>query len=208
MDQWYFERDGSPAGPVAFDELQRLARTGVVGRDSRVWSEGMSDWVAAGTVERLWASEPRPFEAAVVPASAAPAYHPAAPLAAEVGMRTPSHGASLASAVDVEKMVGNMRFVGLFTIIWGALSCLGIITAVIGIPMVIAGIRLREAADRFEQYARAGDDGALAAALERQGSYFFIQKVFILIALAFMVLYFVAIFFFLGSMGMAGLAGQ
>ena len=212
-DQWYFEKDGSPAGPVSFDELQRLAQTGVLARDVRVWSEGMSDWVAAGTVDRLWsasapaamaASAGEPFASAVAVAPR-PA---AAPLAAEVGLRTAGHGMALASTVDVDKMVGDMRFVGIATIVYGALTCLGVITAIVGVPLIIMGLRLREAAEEFERYARAGDEGALGTALEKQGSYFYIQKIFILISLAFMVLYVVVLFAIIGTAGLAGLSGM
>lgn len=49
----------------------------------------------------------------------------------------------------VRKMTGDMRFVGLFTIIGGAFACLGIITAIIGVPVIISGLRLHEAADSF-----------------------------------------------------------
>jgi hypothetical protein len=105
-------------------------------------------------------------------------------------------------------MVGDMRFVGIFTLIYGALTCLGIITAIIGVPVIIMGLRLREAAEHFERYARAGDAHALTAALERQAKYFRIQKIFLLIALAFMAIYFLVIFFVFGSMGIAGLTGQ
>ncbi len=216
-DQWYFERDGAPAGPVSFDEMQRLARTGVLSRDSRVWSEGMSDWVGAGTVERIWAAPAQQaFDAPVVPAAATaapvqayqqPVYQqPAAPLAAEVGLRTPSYG--VAMGPDVEGMVADMRFVGIFTLIYGAFTCLGIITAIIGVPVIIMGLRLREAAEQFERYARAGDTQALSAALERQGKYFRIQKIFLLISLAFMALYFIVIFFVIGTAGIAGLSAM
>jgi hypothetical protein len=216
-DQWYFERDGAPAGPVSFDEMQRLARTGVLARESRVWSEGMSDWVAAGSVERIWSAPAaqHSFDAPAMPVAAAspapvhaqPVYHqPAAPLAAEVGLRTPSYG--VAMGPDVEGMVGDMRFVGIFTLIYGAFTCLGIITAIIGVPVIIMGLRLREAAEQFERYARAGDTQALSAALERQAKYFRIQKIFLLISLAFMALYFIVIFFVIGTAGIAGLSGM
>jgi hypothetical protein len=176
----------------------------------------MSDWVAAGSVDRIWAAPAaathQPFDAPVVPAAAAPAaavaaqpaYH--APLAAEMGMRAPAHG--VATSADVEGMVGDMRFVGIFTLIYGAFTCLGIITAVIGVPVIIMGLRLREAAEQFERYARSGDGNALASALERQASYFRIQKIFLLIALAFMVLYFLVIFFVIGTAGLSGLSNM
>ena len=46
------------------------------------------------------------------------------------------------------KMTSDMRFVGLFTIIYGAINCLSIIGAVIGVTMIFIGIRMREAADQ------------------------------------------------------------
>ena len=42
---------------------------------------------------------------------------------------------------NLRKMSGDMGFYGIFTIIVGAFSCLGIISAVVGIPMIIAGLR-------------------------------------------------------------------
>jgi len=71
-DQWYFEREGAPAGPITFAELQRLAASGIISRATRAWSEGMTDWVPAGTIPQL-------FEAAS-PALAAQAFEaPTAP---------------------------------------------------------------------------------------------------------------------------------
>ncbi len=223
MDQWYFERDGSPAGPVSFDEIQRLAQTGVLARDTRVWSEGMSDWVAAGTIDRIWATSapaaaapPAPVAPAAPSYGGAPAYTPpapaytppapayaapqAAPLASAVGLRPAGHGMSMTTTVDLDKMIGDMRFVGIFTIIMGALTCLGIITAIVGVPVIIMGLRLREAADQFERYARAGDEVSLGAALEKQSSYFRIQKIFLMIYLGFIVLYVIGLMLFAGSM--------
>jgi hypothetical protein len=87
----------------------------------------------------------------------------------------------------------NMRFVGIFTIIYGALACLSIIGAIVGIPIIIAGNRLREAADSFEHYVISGDAQSLQTAIEKQGRYFFIQKVFIIIGLIFIAIYLVVI---------------
>lgn len=97
----------------------------------------------------------------------------------------------------VQKLNSDMRFVGIFTIIGGAIACLGIITAVIGVPLIISGLRLREAADSFTAYLASGDLTALQQGLERQGRYFFIQKVYIIVGLALFGLYliFFAVFF-------------
>ena len=42
-----------------------------------------------------------------------------------------------------DKMTSDMRFVGLFTIIYGVLTCLTIIGALIGVPTIIIGLRIR-----------------------------------------------------------------
>jgi hypothetical protein len=74
----------------------------------------------------------------------------------------------------VAKLNGDMRFVGIFNIVYGAILCLSIIGAIVGVPLIIGGIRLREAADSFEVYLRSSDFAALEKGLERQGRFFFI----------------------------------
>ena len=91
--------------------------------------------------------------------------------------------------MTVSKMSGDMRFVGIFYIIMGALYCLSIIGALVGIPLIICGLRLREAADYFTSYLGSNDSGILERAFERQGSFFFIQKVLLIISLILIVLY-------------------
>ncbi|MBE2190290.1 MAG: DUF5362 domain-containing protein [Candidatus Kapabacteria bacterium] len=68
----------------------------------------------------------------------------------------------------IKKMNTDMRFVGIFSIIYGALTCIGIVTAIIGIPYIIMGIRLRESADHFARYIELGDEMDLNMALEKQ----------------------------------------
>ncbi|MBN1301493.1 MAG: DUF5362 domain-containing protein [Melioribacteraceae bacterium] len=87
------------------------------------------------------------------------------------------------------KMVSDMKFVGLFTIIYGALSCLSIIGAVIGIPLIIAGLRLREAAEEYTIFQSISDNNALKRAFEKQQKYFNILKILIIVGLALLVLY-------------------
>jgi hypothetical protein len=89
----------------------------------------------------------------------------------------------------VNKMTGDMQFVGVFYIIIGALECLSIIGAIVGIPLIICGLRLRESADSFRGYLMSGDSMMLERALEREGRFFFIQKVLLIITIVFFVLY-------------------
>ena len=102
----------------------------------------------------------------------------------------------------VNKMAGDMNFVGIFYIIIGAIECLTIIGAVVGIPLIISGLRLRESSDSFRMYLNAGDSGMLERALERESRFFYIQKIFIIISIALFVLYIV--FFIVFGLTMLG----
>lgn len=93
----------------------------------------------------------------------------------------------------ISKLSSDMRFVGIFFIIVGVLYSLTIIGAVMGIPLIISGLRLRESSDSFSSYMLSGDNNMLERALERQSRFFFIQKIFIIITLIVMVVYIIAI---------------
>jgi hypothetical protein len=94
----------------------------------------------------------------------------------------------------IKKMNSDIRFLGIFCIIYGALTCIGIVTAIIGVPYIIMGIRLRESADHFARYIELGDEMDLNMALEKQQRYYFISKVLVIIALVFLLLYLIFIF--------------
>ena len=99
----------------------------------------------------------------------------------------------------LNKMAKDMRFVGIFYIIMGGFYCLSIIGALIGVPFIICGIRLRESANFFDNYSYGGDTGILENAVERQSKFFFIQKVLMIIGIVLIVLYIIFIFAFLGK---------
>jgi uncharacterized membrane protein YkgB len=102
---------------------------------------------------------------------------------------------------NVSQMVSYMRFIGVITIIGGVLSCLGIITAAIGIPVIFMGVRMREAAANFERYSASGDFRDLANAVERQKRFFLIQFVLTIISLILMVVYIIVIIGVIASGG-------
>jgi hypothetical protein len=93
----------------------------------------------------------------------------------------------------ISKLNSDMRFVGMFYIIIGALYSITIIGAIMGIPLIISGLRLRESSDSFSSFLLSSDNNMLERALERQSRFFFIQKIFIIITLVVMVLYIIAI---------------
>lgn len=85
----------------------------------------------------------------------------------------------------LNKLIKDTRFVGMFYIIYGALSCMLIITAIIGIQYIIMGIRLRESAANFSKYMETNDEMEMNFALEKQQRFYFINKILIIVALVF-----------------------
>lgn len=93
----------------------------------------------------------------------------------------------------VLRMSGDMKFLGVFTIIIGAFACLSIIGAVIGIPYIIAGMRLKESGEMFRGYLEYATQDFIERAIEKESQYFHIQKIIAIITIVFMVLYFIFI---------------
>lgn len=91
-------------------------------------------------------------------------------------------------------MNGYMKFVGMFRIIFGAIYCLTIIGAIVGIPIIISGIRVREAADSFSTYIRSNEFIHLQIGFEKQSRFFFIEQVFLIIGLVISAIYLLFIF--------------
>lgn len=64
MSEWFYAKGGQQGGPVSFEQLRELARSGGLDAEKDlVWTSGMKDWQPAGQVEGLLAS--RPQESAV-----------------------------------------------------------------------------------------------------------------------------------------------
>jgi len=101
----------------------------------------------------------------------------------------------------VPKMSKYMSFIGLITIIGGALYCITIIGAIIGIPVIFMGLRLRESADAFKQYITSNSNQDLFTAIDRQTKAFFIQYVLTIIGLVLLGVYIIVIIAILASGG-------
>jgi hypothetical protein len=96
----------------------------------------------------------------------------------------------------IYKMAKDMNFVGLWSIIYGAITCIGIITAVIGIPYIIAGLRLRDAANYFKSYSAHAEYFTLEQAFRMQSEFYRYIKIVIIISLVFLALYIVGMIVF------------
>ncbi len=103
----------------------------------------------------------------------------------------------------VIKMCKDMRFVGVCSIIYGAISCLSIFGAIFGIPIILMGLRMRESADAFSSYSNSEDRNTLIYAIDRLSKMFFHFKLWIIITLAIFGLYILIIIIVFGIMGTA-----
>ena len=57
---WHYARAGQEAGPVPWEQLQQMAATGALQPADLVWSDGMPQWIAAGSVPALFPVAPAP----------------------------------------------------------------------------------------------------------------------------------------------------
>ena len=76
------------------------------------------------------------------------------------------------------RMTSDMKFLGMFYIIYGVFASLSIIGAIIGIPLLISGLRLREDADELNSFRGTNDTSYLRSGFELQGKFFRIQKIY------------------------------
>jgi uncharacterized RDD family membrane protein YckC len=77
---WFYEKDGQPAGPVGDDEFARLIAAGTIHARTLVWRSGFADWKAYAELHPAAAPVvPQPPE---LPAPAAP-FRPPAPTPGE-----------------------------------------------------------------------------------------------------------------------------
>jgi hypothetical protein len=85
----------------------------------------------------------------------------------------------------ISQMVKNMKFVGIWNIIIGVINCLTCIGALVGVPIIFAGLRLRQSAESFATFSQSGmtDQNSLLTALEKQSRFFFIFKVLIIVGI-------------------------
>ncbi len=97
---------------------------------------------------------------------------------------------------NFEKMTNDMRFVGMFAIIYGALTCISIIGALIGVPPIFIGLRMREAADQFSNFRVTNSAAAMRAGFELQGRFFHILKILVIVQIVLIILSIIFIIFF------------
>lgn len=97
----------------------------------------------------------------------------------------------------------NLNFVGILNIVFGAISCLSIIGAIVGVPQIIAGIRLRDANEKLKFFFSDENNTHFKDSISQIAKYFEITKIIFIINLvliALVVVFYVALFAFFGEM--------
>jgi predicted PurR-regulated permease PerM len=84
---------------------------------------------------------------------------------------------------EIVQMTKDMNFISVFVIIYGALQCLSIIGMIIGIPIIYAALRMKEAAEAFKHYALNNDNNALSYGFDKLANSFRIVKILIIVSL-------------------------
>lgn len=145
MHQWYYTRRGQRQGPVERTALEMLARTGGLAPDDLVWTDGMTNWAEARTIDGLFAPLPEPANPYASPASmAAPPATIAAPVkgGGELGILDPparlSVGGPLNLAVAMLKkdfgmiLVAGIVYLAVIFGVSAVLEVLGMATRMAG----------------------------------------------------------------------------
>lgn len=96
----------------------------------------------------------------------------------------------------INQMARDMRFYAIFYIITGAFYCLTIFGAIFGVPLIIYTLKLKDAADEFEEFGQSNDFFSLHKAMENQRKFFFFNKILIIIGIVFFALYFLLLIWF------------
>lgn len=99
------------------------------------------------------------------------------------------------------KTLADMRFMGWVGLIYGIMSCLSLVGAVVGVPLIIASHRFIEGVNRLENYRRENSVAELKAGFAEMGRGFRYLKVLIIIYIV-LTLASLAFVFLLGGLGL------
>lgn len=129
-DKWFYTHEGERLGPVAFSELQKMAReAGLNPRLDMAWKQGMTEWKAAGEINGL-------FEKGDAPESQKSLTSPAGGTSKASKAEIPDHEDSVAEVMSHEvdwpgarrRSILFMTFI--FPLVWGGIY--GLIASFLG----------------------------------------------------------------------------
>lgn len=96
-----------------------------------------------------------------------------------------------AMKAQAANMTGWLKFLGIISIIQGALTALSIVGIIIAWLPIWMGVLLFQAGDRATRARNSADGSELAGMLEKLKLYFVIQGILVIVMLAFVILFFV-----------------
>ncbi|TCL76780.1 hypothetical protein EDC14_100160 [Hydrogenispora ethanolica] len=105
----------------------------------------------------------------------------ATPEPAQAAPVPPAPGAYAPSLIP--PLNGWATFLGVLTIIGGAMWCVGIITAAIGVPLIIAGVKLLKAVSLSKEAAGRNQQQLLGEVFANLNSYFKTNGIIIVISI-------------------------
>ena len=101
-----------------------------------------------------------------------------------------------------------MRFIaimqqiyGVISIIIGALTCLGIISAIFGIPLILAGVKLFKSGGSFSMAANFDNEKNLVEAIENLNGYWKFSLIAFICSIIFFIIYMIFIIAVISSIG-------
>lgn len=93
---------------------------------------------------------------------------------------------------NIQKSSRDMKFVSIFIIISGAAYTLSIVGAIFGIPLIFAGLRMRQSAEAWYNYLITNQQVDFDGAIEKQAQAFWILKIIIIASLIVYLMIFIA----------------
>lgn len=98
---------------------------------------------------------------------------------------------------NIEKLSRDMKFVALFIIIYGGISTVTILGALVGIPIIFAGLKLRDASNALQNYLISNQPSDFIEAIQKQARAFWILKILIIVVIVMYVFFIIVFFLFL-----------
>ena len=109
---------------------------------------------------------------------------------------------------STEMLKKQMKFIaimqqiyGVIMIIIGALSCLGIISAIVGIPVILAGVKLFKSGSTFSMAANFDNERNLIEAIENLHGYWKFSLIAFICSIIFFIIYMILIVALISSIG-------
>lgn len=83
----------------------------------------------------------------------------------------------------LSELANNMKWVGYGYIVMGVISCLSIIGAITGIPMLISGLRAKDSAEKLDEYIASDNPGSYELFFNDLAQHFKMIKIYFIITI-------------------------